>query len=236
MFIRPYLPQIFTALFGGLFALLGILTFGNGAAFDKIHIGMLIFTGIICRKDINVVSVVILLLLQLTWESLAWQYLINENIVKITLYISAFGMMYYFRHDWVVKILLPTLSLVIASEIYWYLTNYSAPEIYWHIWIMASNLLVRYLIFIRVGIVDSYYQEKGLSVNLDWVIYKLSAFIIIIQATMILEYLLRHIVGFSNMLFVYYSYSYLVHGIATIAVWAIFSESFKQLLPRLLKA
>jgi hypothetical protein len=89
--MRAYLPKILTALFGGLFVLLGILTFGNGGAFDKIHIGMLIFTGIICRKDINIVSVVILLLLQLTWESLAWHYLINENFVKIIL-----GNTYYF--------------------------------------------------------------------------------------------------------------------------------------------
>jgi hypothetical protein len=96
--MRAYLPKTLTALFGGLFVLLGILTFGNGGAFDKIHIGMLIFTGIICRKDINIVSVVILLLLQLTWESLAWHYLINENFVKIILYMCAFVMMYYFRH------------------------------------------------------------------------------------------------------------------------------------------
>jgi hypothetical protein len=236
MILRAYLPKILTALFGGLFVWLGIVTFGNGAAFDKLHIGMLIFTGIICRKDINIVSVVILLLLQLTWESFAWYYLLNENFIKIILYTSAFWMMYYFWHDWVVKIILPTLVLVTISEIYWYQINYSSPEIYWHIWIMVSNLLIRYLIFIRVGIVDKYFPEKGLSVNLDWVIYKLSALIIIIQATMILEYLLRHLMGLSNMLYVYYSYSYLVHGIATVVVWAIFSESFKQLLPRLLKA
>ena len=236
MLIRAYLPKILTALFGGLFILLGILTFGKGAAFDKLHFGMLIFTWIVCRKDINVVSVVILLLLQLTWESLAWHYLLDGYFVKTILYLIAFGMIYYFRHDWVVKIILPTVVLVTASEIHWYITDYSAPEIYWHIWIMISNLLVRYLIFCRVGIVDKYFPENGLSVNLDWVIYKLSALIIIIQATMVLEYLLRHIVGLSNLLFVYYSYSYLVHGIATIAVWAIFSESFKQLLPKLLKA
>jgi hypothetical protein len=236
MLIRAYLPQILTALFGGLFVALGILTFGNALAFDRLHVGMLIFTGIICRKDINIVSVVILLLLQLTWESLAWHYLLSENLIKIILYSSAFWMMYYFRHDWVIKIILPILLLVIVSEIYWYKINYSAPEIYWHIWIMASNLFVRYLIFIRVGIVDKYFPEKGLSVNLDWIIYKLSALIIIIQTAMILEYFLRHIVGISNMLYVYYSYSYLVHGFATIVVWAIFSESFKQLLPRILKS
>lgn len=236
MLIRAYLPQILTALFGGLFVLLGILTFGNEGTFDKLYFGMLIFTGIVCRNDINVVSVVILLLLQLVWESLAWHFLLDNYFVKTFLYLISFGLMYYFRHDWVVKIILPTVVLVTASEIHWYITDYSAPEIYWHIWIMISNLSVRYLIFCRVGIVDKYFPEDGHSVNLDWVIYKLSALIIIIQATMILEYLFRHIIGLTNLLFIYYSYSYLVHGIATIAVWAIFSESFKQLLPKLLKA
>jgi hypothetical protein len=236
MFIRAYLPQVIKSFVGGVFLLLGILTFGNAIDFDKLHTGMLIFTGIICRKNINIVSVVILLLLQLLWEGLIWQPPIDTDFVKIFVYACAFGMTYYLRHDWVVKIILPTLILAIVSETYWYLTNYSSPEIYWHIWIMASNLLLRYLIFIRVGIVDNYFQDKGLSVNLDWVIYKLGAFMIIIQVTMILEYILRHITDLPNMLLVYYSYSYLVHGIATIVVWAIFSESFKQLLPRHLKA
>jgi hypothetical protein len=115
---------------------------------------MLIFTGIICRKNINILSVVILLLMQSTWESLAWHYHIDDIIVKIMLYISAFVMMYYLRHDWVIKILLPTLSLVIVSEIYWYLTNYSAPGVYWHIWLMASNLLSRERTFGKSGLGD----------------------------------------------------------------------------------
>jgi hypothetical protein len=231
-----YLPQFLTAFFGGGFVLLGILTFGNAGDFEKIHVGMLIFTGIICRKNINIVSVVILLVLQLLWEYLGWKILLNNEFVKIVFYLCVFGMAYYFRYDWVINIILLTLTLAVVSEIYWYLTDYSAPEIFWHILLMASNLLLRDLIFSRVGIIDSYYPNKGLSVNLDWVIYKLSAFMIIIQSLMIVEYIIRHITGNSDTLLVYYSYSYFVHAHATITVWAIFSESFKQLLPRLLKA
>jgi hypothetical protein len=236
MLIRAYFPQILTALFGGIFVFLGIVTFGNAETFDRIYIGMLIFTGYVCRKNINVLSVVVILVLQLIWESLGWKIITNDYYFKLVLYALAFWLTYFFKYDWVVKVILPSLVLVSASEIYWYATDYPSPEIYWHIWIMISNLLVRHLIFSRLAIVEKYYPEKSLSINLDWVIYKLNAFIITIQAVMIFEYLFRHIFGFSNMLYFYYCYPYLIHGIGTISVWAIFNESYKQLIPRQLRA
>ena len=44
MLLSHYLPKILTALFGGLFVSLGIYTFGNALLFDRIFIGVLIFT------------------------------------------------------------------------------------------------------------------------------------------------------------------------------------------------
>jgi hypothetical protein len=72
-----YLPNFFTVLFGVLlvfFVLFGIATFGNGLAFNRICIILLKFTEIVCRKDINVVSVVsviIILVLRMMWDLLA---------------------------------------------------------------------------------------------------------------------------------------------------------------------
>ena len=63
MLVRAYLPQILTTLFGGLFVFLSIVTFGNALAFERFVISLLIFTGLVCRKDINVVSVIIILVL-----------------------------------------------------------------------------------------------------------------------------------------------------------------------------
>lgn len=215
---------------------LGIATFGNGLTFDRIYIILLIFTGIVCRKDVNVVSVIIILVLQMIWDLLAWNLLIDENMVKVTLYTTALCVSYYFRYDWLAKIVATVVMVASASELYWYSIDYSAPEIYWYIWIMISNLLIRYLVFCRVSFVDKYYHKKGESVNLDWVIYKLNAALTVLQAAMVFEYLSRHLIGFDNIIFIYYSYSYVVHIIGTIIIWAIFTESSKRLIPKLMNA
>jgi hypothetical protein len=55
-----YLPNFLTAFFGVSFC---VATFGNGLAFDRICIILLRFTEIVCRKDINVVSVIPILIL-----------------------------------------------------------------------------------------------------------------------------------------------------------------------------
>jgi hypothetical protein len=236
MLIRAYLPQTLTALFGGLFVFLGITTFGNAWAFDRIYVSLLVFTGLVCRKDINVVSVIIILVLQLLWENLAWNLFVDENLVKVTLYLAALYAAYYFRYDWLAKMVATIVIIASICEIYWYSNNYNAPEIYWYTWIMISNLLIRYLVFCRVSFVDKYYPKKGESVNLDWVIYKLNAALTILQAAMIFEYLSRHLLGFGDILIVYYSYSYIIHIIGTITIWAIFSESSKRIISKLLKA
>lgn len=236
MFIRAFLPQIITALFGGLFVFLGIATFGSAWVFDRIYISLLVFTGIVCRKDINIVSVIVILVLQLIWENLAWSLLLDENLIKLILYLTALYAAYYFRYDWLAKMVATIVIIASVSEFYWYLNNYSAPEIYWYIWIMISNLLIRHLVFCRVSFIDKYYPNKGESVNLDWVIYKLNAALTILQAAMVFEYLSRHLLGFNDALIVYYSYSYIIHIIGTITIWAIFSESSKRLIPKLLKA
>jgi hypothetical protein len=236
MLLRAYLPKFITALFGGLFIATGILTFGTSEIFDRLFIAVLIFTAFVCRSNINVVSVVVILIIQLVWEELAWLYQQDNYVVKSILYSSSLWIVYYFRHDWVIKIILPSVVLVSAAEIYWVLSDYQAPKIYWNIWIMISNLFVRNLLFSRVSFVDQYFAGRGQSINLDWIIYKLSAFTIVIQALVILEYLVRHIFGVSNLLLFYYAYPYLIQGIGTISIWATFDESFKHLVSRTLKA
>lgn len=236
MLVRAYLPNFLTALFGGLFIAAGILTFGDSFIFDRLYIGVLIFALVVCRTNINVVSVVVIILIQLALEHLAWMFLSENYFIKCLLYSAAFWAAYSYRYDWVIKTIVPITILVSVSEVFWYVTDYPAPQIYWHIAIMISNLITRYLLFSRVSFVEDYFPGKGESINLDWIIYKLSALTIIVQALVVFEYLARHILGFSSILFIYYSYPYLIQGIGTIALWSTFNESYKQLLPRLLKA
>jgi hypothetical protein len=236
MLIRAYLPQILAALFGGLFVAAGIFTFGNALLFDRLFLGVIVFTAILCRKEINIVAALAIILLQHLFEEIAWLYLPNYDIANIPIYLAALWFSYYFWYDWVSKILLINSILAICAEVYWHLTGYSAPSIAWYLGLMIVCLVVRHFVFIRVGFVDLYFSDKGKSINLDWILYKINAFVVLTQTIVLYEYFARHILGYSNALLAYNYSAYLIHGLSTLIIWAAFSESYRQLIPKQLKA
>lgn len=236
MLLKVYIPQFMAALFGGLFIFVGILSFGKANFFDHLFIGIIIFTGIICRKNINVVSLLAIILLQIIVQELAWVVLTDSSLLKISLYSIVLILMYSLRFDEIIKWIAPLLLLAIASEIYWYVADYSAPQLNWYLILLISCLITRYMIFSRVEFIDSYFPKQGQSTNLDWIFYKLMGITAFVHALMILEYLIRHILGQDQILLVYYSYPYIIHIVAIFSIWATFHESYKALLPKLLKA
>lgn len=236
MLTRVYLPQILTAFFGGLFVFLGVLTFGNSYFFDRLFMAILIFAVCVCFKNINVVSVLAIIIIQRCIEELAWQGLQDAFAMKNLLYCLALAIIFYLRFDPMAKLAASVMFLVIMAELYWYVSDYHAPEIYWHVALLVINLFSRYMIFSRLSLVDRYFPGQGRSTNLDWIIYRVMGTAILVQALMLVEYLLRHLFNMDRLMLFYHAYPYLMHAIAVFAVWATFNESYRQLLPRLLRA
>ena len=236
MLLRVYLPPFITALFGGLFIAIGILTFGDADTFDRLFVGILIFTLIICRNNIDIVSLLAIIFLQRMIQELAWASFSDGVVLKELLYSLVIVTMYALRHDPLVKWLSCVIALAVTAEIYWYITEYPAPQLYWHLTLLLSCILTRYMIFSRLELVQKYLTRQSQSTNLDWIFYKLAGTTAIVHVAAIFEYLIRHVLGVSQALIIYYSYPYIVHGIATFAIWATFHESYKLLLPKLLKA
>ena len=127
MLLRAYLPKFITALFGGLFIATGILTFGNAMIFDRLFIGVLIFTAIVCRSNINVVGIIAILALERLLEEFLWFSVIDQfyNIwqMKIVIYAGLLWMLYKLWFDTMVKIVLPFIIFSIAAEFYWYFSD-----------------------------------------------------------------------------------------------------------------
>lgn len=215
---------------------IGIITFKSSDTLDWLFLSILIFTAVVCHRNINIVSVVIILFAQLTLDQIIWLVLNESYIFDMITVIIALLAVYQFRYDGVVRIIFPLIILTTASYIYWLSTDYPKPQISWYLWLITSNLFVRYLIFSRVLIVDNYFPKKGQSINLDWIVYKLCASAILIQTLLVIEYLIRHIFNFSEALLIYELYPYLMQGLLTISIWAVFNESYKHLIPRFLKA
>ncbi|MBU3003322.1 hypothetical protein [Paraglaciecola arctica] len=236
MILRAYLPRLITALFGVLFVSASIYTFGNALVFDRLFLGVILFTAILCRQDVNVLSVIAIIFLQHIVEEFAWLYLPSSYIIKGLIYLSGFWLVYYFWYDWTSKILLLCIVLGVSTEVYWFVVAYDPPQTFWYVCIIIICISVRHLVFLRVNMVEHYISPKAKSINLDWVLYKINALIIIAQATVLLEYYLRHILGFQNALLAYESLPYVIHALSTLLIWATFNESYKQLFPKLIKA
>ncbi|MFT6776093.1 MAG: hypothetical protein ACJAV1_000002 [Paraglaciecola sp.] len=241
MILRAYLPKFLTALFGGIFVALGILTFGDSTLFDRLFFGILIFTAIICKKNLNVIGIVLIIAIHQILAESAWFLLHKGDItspffIGILFYSVAFYAYCKFRHDPVSKLLLVSLIIALASELYWFIENKNSAYLHWYVMVLIINLLTRHFIFLRVSYTESYFPKMAESINLDWHIYKLNALAIVVQTANILEYSFRRVLDFSELLIVYNLYSYIMQAISTYTIFIIFHESYKLLIPKLFRA
>lgn len=239
MLLSHYLPKILTALFGGLFIFAGVYTFGEPLLFDRLFICILIFTAFVCRKNINVLGVVVILVIQQLVVETAWTISELEftNAVKALFYLASIALYWFIKYDKLSRLLLVALVLSLAAEFYWLAMGQSAPQVYWYVALLSSYAFVRHLFFMRVTYMQDWFKNRTVeSINLDWQIYKLNAFFALLQFLMVIEYIIRGITGFNNLLYVWASYPYIVQLGYTYLIWVIFFESYKLIAPKLLRA
>ncbi|MFT2091320.1 hypothetical protein ACMUMK_10055 [Paraglaciecola sp. 2405UD69-4] len=213
----------------------GILSFGNAYIFDRVFLAVLVFTALLCKDNINIVSVVVILFIQAIIGETLWLFWDDTLTFKFIFYIFSLAVLYFCRHDKITRVILAVTILMIITNIFWYITSYNPPNTTWYMWLTISSLGVRFLIFSRVSFVEHYFPKRSESINLDWAIYRLSAFFIFIQVAMILEYWVRHVFSYSDAILMYTIYPYLTQTIATLIIWVVFHESYKLLLPKIMK-
>lgn len=239
MLLSHYLPKILTALFGGLFIFAGVYTFGEALLFDRLFIFILIFTAIICRKNINVLGIIIILVIQRLVEETAWTISELEftDTIKAVFYLAAITLYWFIKYDKLSRLLLVALVLSLAAEFYWLATSQAAPQVYWYVALLSSYAFVRHLFFMRVTYMQDWFKNRSVeSINLDWQIYKLDAFFVLLQFMMIIEYLIRGVFNLRSLLFVWHSYPYVSQLCYTYLIWVIFFQSYKLVAPKLLRA
>ena len=238
MLLAHYLPKFLTALFGGLFIFAGVYTFGNALLFDRIFIGVLVFAAIVCYRNVNVVGVLIIIVIQRVLEETAWFLLNTEFVisVKLLFYILSAYACFHFKYDPLSKLLFACIALALSTEIYWFIYGGDTRAIHWFVATVTMALYIRHLIFMRVSYTEDYFPKHALSINLDWQIHKLYATASFVHAALLLELVLNEIPAITGITPVTLVFPYIMHAIAIIAVWIVFNESYKLLLPRLLKA
>lgn len=236
MLIAAYLPKILTALLGGLFVFLGIVTFGNAEAFDRLFIFILIFTAIVCRKNIDVLGIVFILAFGRILEELLWFSTQDNLYSKVAVYSCLAIILYKLKYDTMSRFAIPCLVLSISAELFWFASQYQfTPEIYWYNILIGQSMVVRFLLFSRINLSLSIFNKKASSINLDWIIYQVTRIFIVFETLNILEYLSRHILEL-EVTVIYVCYPFTMQAIATFILWAVFNEANKLLKTRILSA
>lgn len=152
----------------------------------------------------------------------AWQF----KLLVVGLCIAA---CYKLRYDRLIWVAVGTLLSLVLAEIYWFVTDYETPMVYWHLVILFQTLIVRHFIFFRPTIMAKMFPEwRGIRwIYTDLQIYQLMSVYVVIELMRLAEYYIRHILGFSDVVVVYTLYPYAVQIIACVVIWIVLNEAIR---------
>lgn len=216
----------------------GIVTFGNDVWFDRIFEVSLVLTALFCRKNVNVVVLVVIVVVGRSVEELLFLFEVffNEYWFKGLLYSSFILVAWLFRHDIENKYLFPVIIfLCTSSEIYWFLTGYSAPQVFWYLIPYSLNLIVRFAIFMRYELVEHFFPGQEALCFSEFKIRDAHQWGIYVYAAMVFEYLIRHLF-MGNLFIVYQIYPYIIQAISTYVLWYMLQENIIWLRERHISA
>lgn len=225
---------LFRTVIACCFIVLGIWSFGNAELFDRAFYACLIFTALINMKDVNILGILIIILFSRTIDELAWQVITNLEwqALRIPIYAILGIVLWFGRHDPTFRYLSIFLwCICVASEIYWYFVGYKAPQLYWYLFTMSLALIVRHLIFLRttltvkLGVKSSILNKE---IQLDWEVYKVVHVTYIVQLLVLIEFLIRHLLGF-HILVVYKLSPAIMHVLAIYTMYLVFEANYKHM-------
>ena len=216
---------VLTALMAGAAIATGVLTFGNGELFDRLFLLILVFLMFFkaVNQDINISGIIILFIVNMVCEEVVFLTL-GAEYQKIIIYTVAAYIFYrlYFN-DMVKFIAVPILLLSFIAELHWFLTDYPAPMLHLYIAMLTFNILIRFMLFMRIPLTEQYTNKKAKIVPADSYIYDLAKWSTIFLSLVLIEYIVRHCTPYQPML-IYNLFEYVMHGLAVLIVIIIGSH------------
>lgn len=229
MFIGILLKQGTKILLPGLAIFLGYMTFGHAESFDPLFL-LIIFTLLLINikhKQSNLASILLIIIVARLGEEVFY-FATDYNITRPLIYAAACYLLVKFSSDKLaMRLALPTVLISMGAEIYWYVIDYPTPQLHFYVALILLNLLTRHLLFLRVILTEHYTQRKADFLALDWQIYEVCTWNIIIFSLMISEYIVRHFTHYTPM-FVYNSYPQIIHILSVLILFYIVQQSFKN--------
>lgn len=209
----------------------GIISFNDASLFNLSFACLLVILSIVHSENKNLLSLFLILIVsRVVGEGFALMIGSTMLLIKIGVYALTVTLALLFFYQTLSRLTLLVLAFTIPVEIYWYISNYSAPQIFFFFLVISQTIVQRYFLFMRAGYFRSWGDMKpqNLDYNLSELLFASGS----VNLVMIIEYLFRHLTGI-NLLVIYTVYEYLQHIITMMFVFTILLYTVSH--PKLLR-
>lgn len=235
MIVKAYLPRLLKICAFSFCAALGILSYDKPVLFSLVQIATLVTLTIICFRNINITGVcIILLFTQFAIDSF-FTLMQNNLAYKLIAYCITAYVLYYLAGDIVQRIVVVFFVVTSFAEVYWAVTSYNAPNVFFYFYKAAIYMLCRFLLFYRAHFTTLKLKRRAKVTLLDNHLVKLHGHVALLQCAMILEYLIRHLTPLQPLL-VYSIYEYVMHAYALVVLWYVINDCINDKASRILQA
>jgi hypothetical protein len=209
-----------------LFAVLLYYYGDNPEHFDLIYIGALGLSCAFCWADKDTLGALVILLG--LWIVSQIIYMLPENMYNLVLvYTLCLILPITFRDNISAKVTLLITLFCIGAEVYWWQINYAnKPQIHYFLGLLVLTDLARSLLFKRVFIVYEYFGWISGKTALDWQIRGTLLVGYLLLNLMLFEYFIRHLIGLSQVTFVYYNFTIIANILSGITLVIIYMHYF----------
>ncbi|MFT4939297.1 MAG: hypothetical protein ACI88A_002337 [Paraglaciecola sp.] len=226
MVLRHYTSIALNILIIATCIALGIYTFGVPLLFDSLSALFFLVVAFYFRRDVNIKTVCILLILESLLINAIFVISTNSYYWIVAAYLLTAMTLWQVRQDKLTRIILVFLLISVCLEIYWYVIGYEGPQIYFYFLKISIYMLVRFLLLYRPHGLNYFLNSGAAILRLDWFVYQTKAVVCLIECAMISEYLLRHTFSVQPML-MYNYYQYIMQGLSVWIIWLVLREAIK---------
>ncbi|WP_281559822.1 hypothetical protein [Thalassomonas sp. RHCl1] len=195
MLLKALSEKALTAVLAGLLLAMGIITFDNARLFDWLYFAILAFVILLSRKNINIAGIVLILILGKFADEAGWHLLADNLPSRLFVYLSLLTTLVIIKEEEYRKPVAILFFLALCSEIFWFVSDYGGPEIYWHLIEINILILLRHYLFVRVFFTSRLFPGLSKSLELDVEVHDVMTAFMFIHALTVLEYLVRHLFG-----------------------------------------
>lgn len=209
----------------------GIATyFGQPFIFDPIVLMAIIAIAFFFRRNSDLLTICAAIIAERGLEELMWRFLENSVWLKIPTYLILIIICWFFSRGLTRGLLLFFFLVVVSSEVWWHLTGYEAPYILWHCYTLGAAVIVaRYLKMRPFWLIEINHKWDLKPIYLDTQLIAVAYGYAVLYGLVTLEYLVRHILGFREVVLIHTMYPYIGSSLAIFTLYMIIVQSVYHL-------